>query len=1229
MNPHPSFIQWNCGGLYSKISSFKKLISEFNPIHVSIQETKFKVNYRPNFKHFKTYYKNIDDGINAHGGVMTLVNEMLVSNEVQLNTNFQAIAVEIYFPFKHIVCNVYFPGNEPIDEHDLDELIGQLGNNFILIGDFNAHNTLWGSRTTNSRGKLFEDFVERNNLIILNNGQPTFMSHAYGTFSSIDLSIVSGSLGVSFDWCVLENSYLSDHFPIVAYYANQNDMRSHKRISWNLDKADWSAFKNNLDFSNLDFSSNDIDSLTQNFSESILKAAESSVPLINDLNKKRKLPWWNNELKKLVVEKIRKFRIFKEKPSIENLIAYKKAQCLVRKRFREESQKSWRDYVSSINSRVNVSEIFDKLRRINGNKKRMYLQILRNGDQMVTNHLEMCEILANHYERVYSDQDLDPDFAEYKALHERFDIFMPEDFVGNYFNLPFTRFELLYALSDCKGSSPGPDNIHYDFIKKLDETGIDQLLRIMNKIWIERVFPKKWKLSLIVPIPKQGKDFTLPNNTRPINLTNCPCKLMERMVNRRLVYFIEKNKRLNQFQSGSRRNRSTIDNLVFLENQIVTGFAKQEHTVAIFFDCEKAYDRTWRRFVIKSLIDMGINGNMLHFLYNLINERTFQTMLGETRSSIRKAKNGIVQGSVVGGTLFCVGINKIFDVIGTNAKAMMYVDDLVILVSHKDLNFIQNMLQNILDRLSRWCKKSGFKFNEQKTVAMLFTRKIKNVFEPDLYINDKNIRYVKEFKYLGMTFDSKLSWNAHIKDVTSRAEKAINVLKMVSSNKYGSDRNLMLKLHKIMFLPVINYGSFVFYNTSQTNLSKLNSICNKSLRYATGAFRTSPIESLLIDAGEKPLKYQMYESMIRYSLKILSSPDNPLFHEFENLIIDNRMTRKRTQPFVVRSIDTAIRFDIQMNFNYDINKFHEYFPWSKRRFNFDFSLTRYDKNFLSNIIFQRLFSEMCQKYVGYTFIFTDGSVIERKTGAAFHMNGKDYSFRLLESTSIFTAELYAIYRAILVCENDNNNCKFVLFSDSLSSLQSLQDPFSKNSLVQKIQDIVQTSRKVFCFAWIPGHKGIHGNEKADMLAKNAIHANEIENYYHFKDLYKKVKNNINNEWENDWLLIPVSNKLRDIKDTIDKFKMHSELTKKESSILTRLRIGHTRLTHSYLFETPQERPMCECGEILTVKHIFENCNNLVTLKQRHGITGINDLINENCNKIILEFLKDADIYNKI
>ena len=138
--------------------------------------------------------------------------------------------------------------------------------------------------------------------------------------------------------------------------------------------------------------------------------------------------------------------------------------------------------------------------------------------------------------------------------------------------------------------------------------------------------------ATIIPIRKPGKDQSNPQNYRPIALTSCLCKTLERMINDRLVWILESNNLLTNIQSGFRHNRTTTDYLIKLEHFIREGFIRNEHVVAIFFDLEKAYDTTWKHGTLKDLHKMGLRGRLPPFYQQL---PTKQKALGMALNCIR------------------------------------------------------------------------------------------------------------------------------------------------------------------------------------------------------------------------------------------------------------------------------------------------------------------------------------------------------------------------------------------------------------------------------------------------------------------------------------------------------------------------------------------------------------------------------------------------------------------
>ena len=169
------------------------------------------------------------------------------------------------------------------------------------------------------------------------------------------------------------------------------------------------------------------------------------------------------------------------------------------------------------------------------------------------------------------------------------------------YNKDLNLDELVEGIQLSHDSATGPDEIHYQMLKHLPDTSLKTLLNIFNYIWTTGKFLDGWKYATIIPFPKPGKDPAEPSYYRPIALTSCLCKTLERTINNRLAWFLESYNYISLFQSGFRSDPSTTDNLVRLETFIRDAFIKKEHVVAVFFDLKKAYDTTWRYGILKDI----------------------------------------------------------------------------------------------------------------------------------------------------------------------------------------------------------------------------------------------------------------------------------------------------------------------------------------------------------------------------------------------------------------------------------------------------------------------------------------------------------------------------------------------------------------------------------------------------------------------------------------------------
>ena len=196
------------------------------------------------------------------------------------------------------------------------------------------------------------------------------------------------------------------------------------------------------------------------------------------------------------------------------------------------------------------------------------------------------------------------------------------------YSKPFSMEELRDALHRAHATSAGPDEIHYQLLKHLPDVSLLLLLNMCNTIWISGDFPSDWRKAIIIHIPKPGKDPTNPTNYRSIALTSCICKTMERMINRRHVWYLESNKLLTSVQCGFRPRRSTVDHLVRFETFFREAFIHKQHLVSVFFDLEKVYDTTWKYMIMKDLHGFGLRGRLPKFISIFLHDRSFKVRVG-------------------------------------------------------------------------------------------------------------------------------------------------------------------------------------------------------------------------------------------------------------------------------------------------------------------------------------------------------------------------------------------------------------------------------------------------------------------------------------------------------------------------------------------------------------------------------------------------------------------------
>ena len=1117
--------------------------------------------------------------------------------------------------------NIY---NQPSCNYNLNVLNNIIpninGSEFLLIGDFNSHHPLWDNDCieADANGSTIEQFVDNNNLCILNNSNVhTYYSRTHGSFSSIDLSICTPNIVERFEWNVLEDFYSSDHSPILI--SCLNDISTPNIQKYNTDKADWEMYRHHTKDIPRFNALQDHDEAAEFLTTYITKAADKCIPVTSGRPLKHSVPWWSDTLSQLISEKQqigRKLESLNKRfknlinrtyildNTIKKLVDITIEISMVKPyynkvlaKFRKEAIRgriiSWQKYVSSISENTSITKVWQKFRKINGSHISSPRHALLQNGIRIHNTKDISNILGRSIEYISSNDNLDAHFRSLKTRAEAVPINF-ETMDDIYYNRKFVVEELEYALTNCTSSAPGIDRINFAMILNLAPSAKAWLLQYYNHLWTKHVFPKAWKHAIVIPIAKPGKDPSIASNYRPISLTSCLCKLMEKMVNYRLNYCLRKRKVLSPYQFGSQTERSSLDSLSHVENYVKRGFERKQVTVAIFFDIQKAYDTTWRHLILKNLYNNGFRGHLPHFIKNFIYERTFQTRIENVLSDTYQLENGVPQGSVLSGTLFALAINDIASQLPNGVQHNLYVDDFAIYYRSTNLRHLQRILNNAIQKIVAWTESVGFKLSIGKTQAIMFYKNVRWKKNQDitLTMNTSQIQFQEKVKFLGLVFDTHMNWKAHVSYIKSKCNSALNLMKKLSSTKWGAQRSTLLIIYKALVLSRLDYGSPVYGSASQAVLKTLDPIHTRGLRLCTGAFRSSPNSSVLCESGEPPLSLHRDMVTMRSALKIMScdSPTKNLFN-MRDVFINNHVP-----PFPIR----ATRLLAATNINISLAQPAILSPpWTMGKIRVCYHLTHLSRRYNHTPShYLQLALEHIQRKGPHYAIYTDGSKSSAGVGCAAVSADVISKFSLPKEASIFTAELTAIFMALNQIKTKENKLSttFIIYSDSKSAIEAISNYKSNNHIVRKIKNTLNKLYTVGIqieICWVPAHVGLEGNEKADIAAKEAINSRPIDIKLPVGDYINVVKQYIKMEHQKLWDEESNNNKLKQIKPFTSAWKSSSQSTRIQEVILTRLRIGHTRLTHGFLMSDPKDpAPRCHiCNVPLSIKHILIECIN--------------------------------------
>ena len=347
--------------------------------------------------------------------------------------------------------------------------------------------------------------------------------------------------------------------------------------------------------------------------------------------------------------------------------------------------------------------------------------------------------------------------------------------------------------------SCGYDGISNYLLKEIFVSIRVPFLHVIKKSLKEGKFPEGMKLAKINPLFKSGR-HDICDNYRPISLLPVFSKVLEKIVYVSIVKYLTKNDLIYCKQFGFRKKHSTGDAIKLLVSEILNGWNKDMHVVAIFIDLKKAFDTVSHDLILKKISKLGISGNLLNWLKSYLEKRQQFTSMNGFMSDTMQTRVGVPQGSLLGVLLFQLVIDDLRKSV-TYSNVILYADDTTLILAGRNLKFLLSKLQSDLNRISVWLKSNHLSLNVKKTKAVLFLcgYHCENLI---LNVGCECIEFVSNFKFLGFTIDEKLSCSDHVNKLY---KELLSIVFMISKLKDVVPIKILKQVYYAHFHSKMNY----------------------------------------------------------------------------------------------------------------------------------------------------------------------------------------------------------------------------------------------------------------------------------------------------------------------------------------------------------------------------------------------------------------------------------------
>lgn len=1084
-----NILQWNAQGLYNKTTQLIEALITGN-IHVAlIQETICGENVAlkiPGYQHHKIPWSETSQGMITL--VKTNIPHTRITQPVDCGEGTEQIGIQLELGETSIqIYNIYHRPQR--GSLDIAELFAEAEQHPMIIGgDFNAHHTCLQSpgRVNRAGQHLYHVMQDTQTTQLLNDlAEPTHLAGG-----RLDLIFTSNTLATNTHWKI-HHHLASDHYAIISSIPINYSIYEPPQITrWNVKKANWALFDHEIT-QWWEETGQQMEGTLDEQETQLLNALNNaaSIAIPKKKNGQYHRDWWffNEKIREMNARVNQHRKTFRRHRSQENARRLREVIAHSRIVSNQARIDQWYEWCASFDQHTSLSELWRKLKTATGQYKKKtpaHPHPKREAERLMTEFASRA-----------SDEQLPPEIRteQQRRKQRREEAIQAACSLADITDTPFTPQELQQAQKRSTDTAPGRDGITYSIINHAGNVGLQAILALFNHSWRRGKLPAAWKEADITPIPKPNEE----NKYRPIALTSCLCKHMERMVKERLEWKLgQLHTNIFGFSSG----RGTTDCIMELLSHI-----RDKKAIVVFLDIEKAFELANPLAILEILAKKGVRGHMLSWIRDYLANRKARVIFQGHPSSDHQLPNGTPQGGVISPLLFNLLMEEIVGMKLPRLSCILsYADDLALVVKGaKPLN----RAQTSLDLISSKCKILGLKLSNAKSKAMMVKGRTPDTH---LTIQESELQWVKSYLYLGVWIDQALTFNQELKHIKEKTNHRLKTLKAMTNPKTGASMDIIRLFYMQAIRTHIDYAAPFLVALADTKWRLLEPIQNKAMRIMTGSPPWTPGSSLLIETGLVPLKSRIQERTACVAANTLQRGGNS---QVKKLIIRNMpcnhptTRRKKWEHEFTRTMKMTINNEIMTARTQDHPDPNHQLrpPWKARDWEIVIRPPRLSKNDITDMELQQHGRETIALVApqGSAIYYTDGSVEqeEGRAGAAFVTLGSAYGWRVSTNASSMQTELAAIIQASRHASTREENI-VVIFTDSLSALQAIQHDKPKDNIrltttaISHLDNLQQQGKHVK-LAWIPSHVGIKGNERADQAAKQ-VAAREGERQDIFK-----------------------------------------------------------------------------------------------------------------------------------